>query len=303
MTPTENGLSFLDAEYAALVRFRLRLPLRPGGGPCALLRRFRGAGPNGRTPWYDAEGDHAHSCQRNSGSWTRRHNHVRDTLRRQLRWLGFTADNEQEVPSLPHRPDVRATGFGIPTTYFEVYITHPGRHASAPELRRRGQSPSAFVEAAWQSRLTNDYQGGPPPRAAYDLVPAAASTYGGWHPAFAQWWRAAVRTAAELAGPTASQTGMLWRTVGFLSVLLQRRNFQVLAACAPALTHEVEGRLGRPLSEDPEFWRAAPESALQWSAEEFGFPDQRRGGDSNGPGGDSAGNPAAGHLHAAGVRL
>ena len=65
VTPTEHGLSFLDAEYAALVRFRLRLPLRPGGGPCALLRRVRGTGPNGRTPWYDAEGDHAHSCQRN----------------------------------------------------------------------------------------------------------------------------------------------------------------------------------------------------------------------------------------------
>ena len=30
------------------------------------------------------------------------------------------------------------------------------------------------------------------------------------------------------------------------------------------LTDEVEGRLGRPLSEDPEFWRAAPEVALQW---------------------------------------
>ena len=68
------------------------------------------------------------------------------------------ADTEQEVPSLPHRPDVRAT-------YFDVYITHPNRLASAPELRRRGQSPSAFIEAAWQERLRTDYQGGPPPRA------------------------------------------------------------------------------------------------------------------------------------------
>ena len=66
---------------------------------------------------------------------------------------------------------------------------------------------------------------------------------------------------------------MLWRTVGFLSVTLQRQTFQVLAACAPALQHAVEGRLGRPLSETPEFWRAAPEAALQWSAEEFGFPE------------------------------
>ena len=202
---------------------------------------------------------------------------MRDAIRTQLQWLGFSAATEQEVPSLPHRPDVRASGFSIPTTHFEVYITHPNRLASAPELRRRGRSPSAFIEAAWQERLRTDYQGGPPPRAAYDLTPAAASTYGGWHPAFAQWWRGAVRMVAELAGPSASQTGMLWRTVGFLSVLLQRLNFQTLAACAPALQHALQGRLGRPLSEDPEFWRAAPEAALQWSAEEFGFPDLRRG--------------------------
>ena len=47
---------------------------------------------------------------------------------------------------------------------------------------------------------------------------------------------------------------MLWRSVGFLSVTLQRQNFQVLAGCAPTLEEEVVGRLGRPLSEVPEFW-------------------------------------------------
>lgn len=31
--------------------------------------------------------------------------------------------------------------------------------------------------------------------------------------------------------------------------------------------------LGRPLSEARELWRAAPETALRWGAEEFGFPD------------------------------
>ena len=81
--------------------------------------------------------------------------------------------------------------------------------------------------------------------------------------------------AAETAGPSASPTGMLWRTVGFLSVTLQRQTFQVLAACVPTMADEVEGRLGRPLSELPEFWRAAAEVALQWSAEEFGFPERR----------------------------
>ena len=89
---------------------------------------------------------------------------------------------------------------------------------------------------------------------------------------------------------------MLWRSVGFLAVTLQRQTFQVLAACAPALQHEVEGRLGRPLSEAPEFWRAAPEAALQWSAEDFGFPDQHWSG-------DPSGNLEVAHLHAAGMRL
>ena len=152
-------------------------------------------------------------------------------------------------------------------------------------------------------RLDSDYQGGPPPHAAHDLIPAAASIYGGWHPAFAQWWRGAVLSAAELAGPSASPMGMLWRSVGFLSVRLQWQNFQTLVACAPVLTHALEGRLGRPWSEGPEFWRAAPEAALQWSAEEFGFPDQRRGDDPLGTDRFNHGSSAAGHLHAAGLRI
>ena len=89
--------------------------------------------------------------------------------------------------------------------------------------------------------------------------------------------------------------------VGFLSVTLQRQMFQVLAACAPTLSYEVEGRLGRPLSETPEFWRAAPKAALQWGAEEFGFPEQQREDLSSG-GGDMD-HAAAGHVRAAGMRL
>ncbi len=56
-------------------------------------------------------------------------------------------------------------------------------------------------------------------------------------------------------GPQLSPTAMFWRTVGFLSVTLQRQHFRVLAAGAPSLGDQVEGRLGRPLSEVPEFWR------------------------------------------------
>ena len=53
---------------------------------------------------------------------------------------------------------------------------------------------------------------------------------------------------------------------------------QVLAGCAPTLVEEVEGRLGRPLSEAPEFWRAAPEAAVLWGEDEFEFPPSPRGG-------------------------
>ena len=73
---------------------------------------------------------------------------------------------------------------------------------------------------------------------------------------------------------------MLWRTVGFLSVTLQRQQFQVLAGSAPTTLGEEEaGRLGNPLSEVPEFWRAAPDAAVDWGAEELDLPPPPRPGD------------------------
>ena len=98
---------------------------------------------------------------------------------------------------------------------------------------------------------------------------------------------------------------MIWRTVGFLAVTLQRQNFQVLAGCAPTLESQVHGRLGWPLSETPEFWRAAPEGALAWAAAEFELPSTRRGGrEEDGDGETPAlSQGGAGHLRAAGLRL
>ena len=40
----------------------------------------------------------------------------------------------------------------------------------------------------------------------------------------------------------------------------------------------MKGRLGRPLSEVSEFWRAAPKAAVLWAGEEFGYPPSPRGG-------------------------
>ena len=118
---------------------------------------------------------------------------------------------------------------------------------------------------------------------------------------------------AEGVGPRRSRTerpdgfaphGMLWRTVGFLSGTLQRRHFQVLAGDASSLAEHVEGRLGRPLSEAPEFWHAAPEEAILWASDELGYPPSPRGGLPDG--GDLEGDhlhAAAGHMRAAGLRL
>ena len=91
---------------------------------------------------------------------------------------------------------------------------------------------------------------------------------------------------------------MLWRTVGHLSVTLQRQNFQVLAGCAPSLSGRVEGLLGRPLSEAPEFWRAAPEAALAWGADEFDFPPPQRTGNN-----EEQAPEAIGLVRASGMRL
>ena len=94
---------------------------------------------------------------------------------------------------------------------------------------------------------------------------------------------------------------MLWRSVGFLSVTLQRHNFLVLAGCAPGLAAQVEGRLGRPLSERLEFWRAAPPSAVDWGVPELDLPPPSREDDGAGAPTELLG--AAGHLRAAGLRL
>ena len=67
---------------------------------------------------------------------------------------------------------------------------------------------------------------------------------------------------------------------------------------------QVQGQLGRPLSEVPEFWRAAPEAAMLWGGEEFDYPPSPRGGAQDPVDQDfDLMHSAAGHLRAAGMRL
>ena len=78
----------------------------------------------------------------------------------------------------------------------------------------------------------------------------------------------------------------------------------MLKGGAPALDYPVQGQLGRPLSEAPEFWRPAPEAAMMWGGEEFDYPPAPRGGArDHGDRDFDLMQSAAGHVRAAGMRL
>ena len=159
-------------------------------------------------------------------------------------------------------------------------MTHPHPGAGANRLRDWGSSESAFVEDRWAARLAGDYGGGPPAAAPYSLLPVVVSTYGAWHPEFVRWVRRLLRDRASASAANEAEAngllgGMLWRVGASLSVAAQRAVFGGLAACMPEL-RAGGGQLGRPLSEEPEFWRAAPDAeCIDWVAEELGLEPGR----------------------------
>ena len=142
---------------------------------------------------------------------------------------------------------------------------------------RRGVSPSAYLHEVWDMRIRRDYAGGPSEDVPFELIPAIALTYGGWHFRFATWLRRTARATAELQrGPLVRHvhTQLLWRTVGILSTQLQRASFASLANCIVPLQADIRGRLGHELSEAPEHWRAAPASAVGWVALELSHQEE-----------------------------
>ncbi len=147
-------------------------------------------------------------------------------------------------------------------------------------MRDWGSSESAFVEDRWAARLAGDYGGGPPAAAPYSLLPVVVSTYGAWHPEVVRWVRRLLRDRASASAANEAEAngllgGMLWRVGASLSVAAQRAVFAGLAACMLELRAE-GGQLGRPLSEEPEFWRAAPDAeCIDWVAEELGLEPGR----------------------------
>ena len=81
----------------------------------------------------------------------------------------------------------------------------------------------------------------------------------------------AAATAADDVEANGLFGSMLWRVAATFSVGVQRAIFRGIARCLPVL-REGAGQLGRALSEEPEFWRAAPDgSCVDWVAEELGL--------------------------------
>ena len=81
--------------------------------------------------------------------------------------------------------------------------------------------------------------------------------------------------AAESSGSVATQTFTNWRTIGLLSVPRQRQKFRMFpfvgfAGCRRTWPTSFR-RAGT--------WRAAPDAALHWAAEEFDFPRTARVGE------------------------
>ena len=121
------------------------------------------------------------------------------------------------------------------------------------------------------------------------LVPAATSSYGGWHPQFVDWVRHLLRAAVAHATPNlpgAAATAIssaMWRVSGILAVASLQGTAEVLLAGA---AHPDPGMdPGRPFSDTPylEWWRAAPPEACAWAAAED--EDAGRGEGGRGAGG------------------
>ena len=96
-----------------------------------------------------------------------------------------------------------------------------------------------------------------------------------WHPDFVSWSKRLIAqvvdagSASGVGSAANSCKAALWRFACSLSVALQRGNFAMMlpsfgSALEPGAALD---RLGNPLSEEPQFWRCAPFSALSWVTE------------------------------------
>ena len=125
-------------------------------------------------------------------------------------------------------------------------------------------------------------------------MPAAVSTFGAWHPTFVSWIRRLLRDRAAAVALSEVEAngllgGMLWRVAALLSVGAQRAIFLGISRCLPELRLGA-GRLGRELSEEPEFWRACPAGeCVDWVADELGLAAGRWDGLEAGVGGPREG--------------
>ena len=153
----------------------------------------------------------------------------------------------------------------------EVHVPHPHLHAAGSSLDLWASSSTAFAIDAWEHKL-GEYGG--LPAGPFELIPAVASSFGAWHPDLLTWVKRLIGQIVDsgpvsaIGSPGAAKAA-LWRFACSLSITLQRGNFAMLA---PTFGTELDAetlsdRLANPLSEEPEFWRCGPYSALSWTTE------------------------------------
>ena len=128
------------------------------------------------------------------------------------------------------------------------------------------------------------------------LAPArvVGITFGAWHPTFVSWIHRLLRDRAAAVALSEVEAngllgGMLWRVAALLSVGAQWAIFLGISRCLPELRLGA-GRLGRELSEEPEFGRAFPAGeCVDWVADELGLVAGRWDGLEAGVGGPREG--------------
>ena len=238
--PTEADFTLHDLGMRLMLRQRLGLQTIGDNQWCERCRAM-----------LDRDGHHSNACLGNPGI---RHNRLRDLLQRLLASGGFTVHTKQEEPQLRHRPDLRVeAGLAPVLTYLEVHVTHP----TAPTANHTANAlgTDAATTNAWNDKLRRDYA--PlPERPNFRLLPAVATTYGGWHTETKRFLQECASRVATAAGrqpnSAAIKQALLQRWVCSLSVALHRENAAMLQRCTAMAGRDISDR---PWSEGaPPLW-------------------------------------------------
>ena len=138
-------------------------------------------------------------------------------------------------------------------TYLEVHVNHP----TAPSANHAANAlgTNAATTNAWNDKVRREYA--PlPERPHFRLLPALATTYGGWHKETKRFLKECASRVADTAGrqpnSAAIRSALLQRWVCSLSVALHRENAAMLQRCTALAGRDTSDR---PWSEGaPPLW-------------------------------------------------